>query len=124
MGRWDARAPLGVAPMHEEALLRDLRRRLEELARAENPERITRVSLWVGALAHTSEETLRSRWPATVEGTAAEGSRLDIELSPDVHDPRAGGIVLVRVDVSDRPNASESGAPSTPPTQEGTIPSP
>jgi hydrogenase nickel incorporation protein HypA/HybF len=89
--------------MHEEALLRDLRRKLEELAHQERASRITRVALWVGALAHVTPDTLRARWPETVAGTAAQGSALEIESSTDIHDPRAGGIVLTHVDVADMP---------------------
>jgi hydrogenase nickel incorporation protein HypA/HybF len=86
--------------MHEEALLRDLRRKLEEIALQEQVDRIARVTLWVGALAHVSEATLRDRWPEVVEGTAAENAGLEVETSTDLADPRAGGIVLARVDVS------------------------
>ncbi|MFZ0700042.1 MAG: hydrogenase/urease maturation nickel metallochaperone HypA [Thermoplasmata archaeon] len=87
--------------MHEEVLFRDLRRKLEEIAREERVTEISRVSVWVGALSHVSEETLRSRWPMTVEGTAARSSRLEVQISTDVNDPRAAGIVLTHVDVVD-----------------------
>ncbi|EQD63551.1 hypothetical protein B1B_06989 [mine drainage metagenome] len=88
--------------MHEEALFRDLRRKLEEIAREEHAAQISRVSVWVGALSHVSEEILRSRWPTTVEGTAARSSRLEVQLSTDVNDPRATRIVLTQLDITDR----------------------
>jgi len=87
--------------MHEEVLLQDLRRKLEEIAERERAERIVRVALWVGALAHVTEATLRARWAGTVQGTAAEHARLEVETSTDLAHPRATGIVLARVDVSD-----------------------
>lgn len=87
--------------MHEDALLRDLRRKLEEIARTGPIDRITCVRLWVGALAHTNAASLHRRWAETVVGTAAEGSRLEVESSTDVGDPRANGIVLVAVDAAD-----------------------
>lgn len=84
--------------MHEEALLRDLRRALEDVARRERVARITRVDLWIGALAHATEAGVRGRWPELVAGTAADGATLSIESSTDVRDPRATGLVLVRVE--------------------------
>lgn len=97
--------------MHEEALLKDLRRKLEELGRRESVDRITGVRLWVGALAHVPEETLRRRWAETVRGTVAEGSRLEVETSDDLADPRAAGIVLLQIDVDD-PSTDAAGAPA------------
>ena len=85
--------------MHEEALIRDLRRKLEEIARSEGVDRILRVHVWVGALSHLSPETLSDRWPRLVEGTAAQGSALSIERSSDVADARAQEIILAKVDV-------------------------
>ncbi|HEV2166281.1 MAG TPA: hydrogenase maturation nickel metallochaperone HypA [Thermoplasmata archaeon] len=90
--------------MHEEALFRDLRRELGAIARRERVERITRVALWVGALSHVSEQTVRDRWAAAVEGTPAEHARLEVVASSDLHDPRAGGILITQVDV---PEVSE-----------------
>ena len=85
--------------MHEEAMLRDLRRKIVQVGEQEGGHRILRVSLWVGALAHVDEAQLRSRWPQTVEGTLAEGARLTVSTSPDATDPRAQGIVLTDVAV-------------------------
>ncbi|HTP55732.1 MAG TPA: hydrogenase/urease maturation nickel metallochaperone HypA [Thermoplasmata archaeon] len=86
--------------MHEEALLRDLRRKLEELAPTGAGERITVVRIWLGALSHVPESTLRGRWAETVKGTGADGSRLEIERSSDLADPRAQGLVLAGVDLA------------------------
>ncbi len=80
--------------MHEEALLRDLVRKVEEVARAHRVERVERVRLWVGALSHLTEGTLRARWSMATIGSVAEGSGLEVESSLDVHDPRAQGVVL------------------------------
>lgn len=87
--------------MHEETLFRDLRRKIEEIAREEHVAEISRVAVWVGALSHVSEEALRSRWPMTVEGTAARSARLEVQISTDVDDPRASAIILTHVDVVD-----------------------
>jgi hydrogenase nickel incorporation protein HypA/HybF len=108
--------------MHEEALLRDLRRKLVEIARREHVERISRVALWVGALAHVSEETLRTRWDGTVEGTPAEHAGLEIQFSSDLDDPRAQGIVITHVDVTDSLEDPSPGPPGARRFHEGAGP--
>ena len=85
--------------MHEQALYRDLRSKLCAIAGAERSPRIARVRLWVGALAHVSEAQLRLAWPDIVRGTPAEGAGLDVEVSRDLEDARAQGIVLTSLDV-------------------------
>ncbi|MGA8275084.1 MAG: hydrogenase maturation nickel metallochaperone HypA [Thermoplasmata archaeon] len=87
--------------MHEEALLRDLRRKIEEVARTEGDLPIRSVRLWVGALAHVTPTALRLRWPEVVAGTPAQGGHLVIELSEDPRDPAAQGIRLVEMTVDD-----------------------
>jgi hydrogenase nickel incorporation protein HypA/HybF len=81
--------------MHEKAVLRDLLRKVDELARTNGFARLTHVRLWVGALSHFSEASLREHWRDAVPGTVAEGARLEIEVSEDRTDPRAQGVVLV-----------------------------
>ncbi len=98
--------------MHEEALLRDLRRKIQEVARKEGDAPIRRVRLWVGALAHVTPATLRVRWPEVVAGTPAEGGRLEIDVSDDPSDPAAQGIRLVELTVDDGP-------PTSPPSASG-----
>ena len=88
-----------VDAMHEEALLKDLRRKIEEIAAAQAARRITRIVLWVGALSHFTEEHLREDWSRVVSGTPAEGAALEVECSNDLNDPRAQKVVLVRVGV-------------------------
>ena len=80
--------------MHEEALLRDLRRALDDVAARHGVSRLTAVSLWVGAFSHVTEAFLRARWPEAVRGSAAEGARLSVERSDDPADPRADRVVL------------------------------
>ena len=80
--------------MHEEALVRDLRRKLVELAEAHPDSRIVRVHMWVGALSHLTAPELDRRWTEATRGTAAEGSKLSIDLSSDLTDPRAQGVLL------------------------------
>lgn len=87
--------------MHEEALLRDLRRKLEEVARETRARRITRVSIWVGALCHLTPESLKTHWQDTMVGTPASSASLSVEASQDIDDPGAESVILKSVDVEE-----------------------
>lgn len=96
--------------MHEETLLRDLKRKVEEVALSNDATHIRRISIWVGALAHISDDQLRRRWTDLVVGGVAEGAHLLISRSMDPDDPKAQSIVLTSVDVDLRdPAISEGG---------------
>jgi hydrogenase nickel incorporation protein HypA/HybF len=96
--------------MHEEALLRDIVRKIDQVARAQGARRVRGVTVWIGGLSHLTEAAFRARFPIAAEGTPAEGATVRIEQSHDVSDPRAQGVVLVSVDVDadDRPRPSPS----------------
>ncbi len=89
--------------MHESALLADLRRELDAVAHRQQAVRLTAVTLWLGALSHVTEATVRARWPEVTRGSAAEGARLTVEVSQDIHDPRARGVVLRSVALPEVP---------------------
>jgi hydrogenase nickel incorporation protein HypA/HybF len=96
--------------MHEEVLARDLRRKLLEIGAAQGVRRIVAVRLWVGGLSHLSEDWLRSHWQELAAGTPAEFSRLEVETSEDLADPRALGVVLQHVEVEeDTPTDATAG---------------
>ena len=86
--------------MHEQAIMRDLLRRVEEVAESEPGVRVRGVRFWVGALSHLSASQLRDDWPRLTAGTVADGSSVEVEVSGDIHDARAGDVVLVSVRVS------------------------
>ncbi len=88
--------------MHEEALLKDLRRKVEEVAIARNALKVSSISLWVGALSHLTGEQLRARWPELVAGSVAEGSELVIDFSTELNDPNAQGIILKSLNIIPR----------------------
>ena len=75
----------------------DLRRKIGELAGAHPGERISRVTLAVGAMSHLTEPALRARWEEMIRGTGAEGARLEVRWREDPTDPRAQGVVLESV---------------------------
>ena len=80
--------------MHERALMTDLMREIEAVARADGAARVTRVSVRLGALSHFSEEHFREHFVDASRGTLAEGAAVDAVLQDDLEDPRATGVVL------------------------------
>jgi len=89
--------------MHEEAMLKDVVRKAEEVARRERASRVTRVRLWVGARSHLAGPELKDRWAHAVTGTALAGAEVEIETSRDPGDPNAETVVLRSLDVDSRP---------------------
>lgn len=98
--------------MHEEALLRDLLRKIDEVARRHGARRVTGVSVWIGALSHLSPSWLRGRWELATAGSIAAGARLTVRLSTDAADPRAAGVVLESVETDEEDPSREGGPPS------------
>jgi hydrogenase nickel incorporation protein HypA/HybF len=87
--------------MHETALVRDLVRRIEHLARATGARRVTGAKIWLGALSHLSPEHFREHFAVEARDTLAARAALDIEMSDDPDDPRAQHVRLESVDVDE-----------------------
>ena len=85
--------------MHEEAMLKDVIRKAEEVARQEGATRVTRVRLWVGARSHLGGPELRARWMAAVRSSPLSEAEVEIETSRDPTDPNAEGVVLRSLDM-------------------------
>ena len=86
--------------MHELSLLADLLRKIETVARQEHTGAVTRVTVRVGALCHLSPGHLREHFGRAVQGTIAEGARLNIEELVDVTDPHAQEIILESIEMT------------------------
>jgi Zn finger protein HypA/HybF involved in hydrogenase expression len=85
--------------MHERRLFEELRRALDRASAAGHGARLVRARVWIGALSHLSEPTLRQAWPRVVGGGPAEGSELSVEVSSDPAHPDAASVVLTSVDL-------------------------
>ena len=85
--------------MHERALMADLMREIEEIARADGATRVTRVSVRLGALSHFTEEHFREHFADASRGTLAQGAAVDALPADDLDDPRAAGVVLESLEV-------------------------
>ena len=87
--------------MHEKALMDDLMAKILAVSEAEGGVRVTRVTVWLGALSHFTPEHFREHFDDAARGTVAEGAQVEATLDSDISDPRAQGVVLESVVVTD-----------------------
>jgi len=85
--------------MHERSVLAALIRKLEELARSEDVERITVVRVRLGALSHFTPEHFREHFEEASRGSVSEGAALEIEVGSDIQEPGARDVWIRSVDV-------------------------
>ena len=85
--------------MHEKALLDDLMRKILAVSDAEGGARVTRVTVWLGALSHFTPDHFREHFADASAGTVAAGADVVATLDGDPADPRAQGVVLESVEV-------------------------
>jgi hydrogenase nickel incorporation protein HypA/HybF len=86
--------------MHEASLMKDLLRRIDEIATAELADRVVCVSVWLGALSHMSADHFTEHFEHAAEGSRAEGARLDITVSDDIDHPNAQDLLLKSIEVA------------------------
>jgi hydrogenase nickel incorporation protein HypA/HybF len=87
--------------MHETALVRDVVRRINDLARATGARCVAGAKVWLGALSHLSAEHFRDHYAIEAQGTAAAGATLVIGVSDDLDDPHAQHVRLESVDLDE-----------------------
>ena len=87
--------------MHETALVRDVVRRIGDLAQATGARRITGAKIWLGALSHLSAEHFREHYALEAQGSIAAGTILTIEASSDLDHPDAQHVLLESVDLDE-----------------------
>ena len=85
--------------MHEHALMKDVIRKIEEVAAEQGADRVTHVTVRLGALSHFTPEHFREHFVDTSEGTIAEGATLDAVVDVDVAAARARDVVIESVEV-------------------------
>jgi hydrogenase nickel incorporation protein HypA/HybF len=72
--------------VHEMSLLRGLLRQIETVARKNGASRVRVIRLKLGPLAHIEPDHLREHFIDAARGTAAEGARLEIETTEELHE--------------------------------------
>jgi hydrogenase nickel incorporation protein HypA/HybF len=85
--------------VHERALMKDVMRKIEEVARSGSGTRVTHVSVRLGALSHFTPEHFREHFEDASRGTIAEGAKVEAVLDGDIADARARDVVLESVEV-------------------------
>ena len=85
--------------MHESALMRDLLRRIDGIARAEHARRVTALTVRLGALNPVSPEHLAGHFAHASAGTIAEGARLTITVSDDIAQADAQSLLIESIEV-------------------------
>ena len=86
--------------MHEQATIRDLVATVLHVAEENNAKRVVRIKVHLGALSHFTPEHFVEHWQDATGGTIAEGSKVEAELSEDLTDPNAHGVILEDVEIA------------------------
>lgn len=71
------------------------------LAKKEQAEKVTKISVKLGALSHMSADHFKEHFDISAKGTIAENAVIEAEECDDVDDPNAQSILLVSIDVAD-----------------------
>jgi hydrogenase nickel incorporation protein HypA/HybF len=95
--------------MHEQTLMRDVIRKVEEVAHAGGATHVTRVSVRLGALSHFTPGHFREHFADAALGTIADGADVDAMVDDDPTAPRARNVVLESIEV-EVPEPNVSGA--------------
>jgi hydrogenase nickel incorporation protein HypA/HybF len=85
--------------VHERALMDDVMRKIDAVARENGAIRVTRIGVPLGALSHFTPEHFREHFDDAARGTPAEGAEVDAVVDTDLSDPGAAGVVLESVEV-------------------------
>lgn len=73
--------------------------RIQKVAEAEHATRVTKISVWLGALSHMSEEHFAEHFEHAAADTIAEGAALDVTVSDDLQHANAQDILIEKVEV-------------------------
>ena len=85
--------------MHEQALMADVARKLEQTAADGGADRVIRVVVRLGALSHFTPEHFREHFVDATRGTVAEGAEVIATLDADITAPDAGHVVVQSVEL-------------------------
>jgi len=85
--------------MHERTLIRDVMRRIVEVAAAEGAVRVTRVEVRLGALSHFTPDHFREHFDDAARGTVAAGASVHAVHEEDPFARGAADVVLESIEV-------------------------
>jgi hydrogenase nickel incorporation protein HypA/HybF len=85
--------------MHEHALMADLVHKIEQTALDGGAERVTAVTVTLGALSHFTPTHFREHFLDATRGTIAEGATVLTRSDEDINAPHADGVILESVEL-------------------------
>ena len=85
--------------MHEASLLNSLMNKITGIAAEQKAVRVTRVSVWLGALSHISAGHFREHFVEAARGTIADGADLKVSVDDDIRHANALDILLKDLEV-------------------------
>ena len=88
--------------MHEHSLIKNLIDKIESVAKENKADRVTGITIKLGALSHTSPEHFREHFDPLAIGTVAEGAKVEFIVSTDINDPHAEEIILDNIEVEEQ----------------------
>lgn len=86
--------------MHEQATIRNLVATVLHVAADNDAKRVVRIKVKLGSLSHFTPEHFEEHWVDASAGTIAEGCKVEAELSEDLTDPNAQGVVLEDIEIA------------------------
>jgi hydrogenase nickel incorporation protein HypA/HybF len=85
--------------VHEHALMRDVMRKIAEVASEQGADRVTHVIVRLGALSHFTPEHFREHFVDASRGTIAEGATVHAVVDVDLAADRARDVVIESVEI-------------------------
>lgn len=89
--------------MHEKSLMDQLMKKIFQLAEQASAEKVTKVSIKLGALSHMSAQHFKEHFDIAAKGTIAQYAEINAEESQDVNDPDALFVILKSIDLVNGP---------------------
>lgn len=85
--------------MHEMSLMKDLMKKIVDVATTNDAKRVVQVNVWLGALSHISADHFREHFVEAATGTIAQDAEVSIHEDKDIRHPRAQDILLTEIQV-------------------------
>ena len=85
--------------MHEFSLLKDLMKKINEVTAENKADRVSALTVQLGALSHISADHFREHFEHAAKGTVVEHARLDIVEAKDETAPDAMDILLKDIEL-------------------------
>lgn len=86
--------------MHEASLMRDLMRKILDVAACNDASRVVSLKVRLGALSHMSAAHFQEHFDHASAGTIAQGAAVHTTVETDISSPSAADVTLESVEVA------------------------